>query len=173
MRPVFLLIIFLFNIQNSLAQEEYPKPTAKDVIFYIQHNRGKNTFIYQPNFITKGIFDDENPIVARRQLFDNNGEIEPLSSIQRRYAYGIKSEKIAVNIFDIRLVSYPDQQLILKVNQNKQAYIETIINGKFMILKRLFIHQKKGTSGLKTKVDYITFFGIDKNGKEIQEKLIP
>lgn len=173
MKKLIIFLFILLNITISLAQEGYPIPTAKDVIFYIQHNRGKNTFTYQPHFTTKGVLDSDDPILEKRQLFDKNGEIESLTAIQRRYAYGIKSTKTADNTFDIRLVSYPDQKLTLKLNQYQQPYVETRVNGKYIVLKRLFIHQKEGTNGLNTKVDHITFFGIDKNGKPIQEKLIP
>lgn len=172
MKRVLIFFAFLLTISSSHAQEGYPQPTAKDVIFYIQHNRGKNTFFYQPNFSSTGILNSNEPILAKRQLYDNTGEIDALSPIQKRYAYGVKSTKIADNVFDIRLVSYNNQKLLLKLDQNHNPYIETTINGKYMVLKRLFIYQKEGTSGLKTKVDYILFIGIDKNGKNIQEKLI-
>lgn len=173
MRTLNTFLAFIFSIILATAQEGYPRPTEKDVIFYIQHNRGKNTFTYQPNFTQKGLLNEENPILAKRQIFDNKGEIKNLTSIQKRYAYGIKSTKISKNTFDIRLVSYDEQALILKLDKNNKPYIETTINGQYMIVKQLFLQQKEGTGGLKTEIDYILFIGNDKNGKGIRTKLIP
>lgn len=173
MKSLITFFVFISNIMFGIAQEGYPKPTAKDVIFYIQHNRGKNTSTYQPNFSKNGLLNEKNPIIVKRQIFDNKGEIKNLTSLQKRYAYGIKSTKISKNNFDIRLVSYDKQALILKLDNNNNPYIETIVNGKYMIVKQLFLQQKEGTSGLKTKLDYILFIGKDKNGKEVRAKLIP
>lgn len=165
----FLLLFLYFTV--SIAQDGYPKPTAKDIIFYIQHNKSKNTYTYQPNYSNIGKLDEKNPLIIKRQLFEKNGEIKPLTAIQKRYAYGIKSSKIDKNNFDIRLVSYPRQKLLLKVDENHEPYIETVINGKTIIVKRLFIKQKEGTSGLNTKIDYIIFEGVDNNKNQIQEYL--
>lgn len=173
MKRLVTFFVFLFTIATLRAQEGYPQPTSDDVIFYIQHNRGKNTFFYQPNFVKDGMLDSKQPILAKRQLFDHKGQIEPLSPVQKRYAYGITSTKVSDNTFDIRLAAYSAQKLTLKLNAKQQPFIETIVDGKYMIVKRLFIHQKDGTSGLATKVDYILFYGNDKNGKEVQAKLFP
>lgn len=173
MKRLITLFILFFSAITLFAQEGYPKPTADNVIFYIQHNRGKNTFFYQPKFSKDGNLDSREPIIAQRQLFDEDGEIKPLSAIQKRYAYGVSTTKINDNTFDVRLAAYKNQRLILKLNSNQEAYIETKIDGKHMIVKRLFIYQKEGTGGLNTKVDYIMFHGMDKNGKEVQAKLFP
>jgi len=173
MRKLVAYLILFTTIVTSYAQEGYREPTPSDVIFYIQHNRGKNTFFYQPNFTQAGSLDNKQPIIAKRQLFDNKGEIEPLSPVQKRYAYGISSTKEGDNVFDIRLAAYNKQKLLLKLDAKHKPFIETTVDGKYMIVKRLFIHQKEGTSGLNTKVDYILFYGQDKNGKEVQAKLFP
>ena len=173
MKKLLTLFVLLIQITLSTAQENYPKPTAKDVIFYIQHNRGKNTFFYTPNFKSKGILDDKNPIITSRQIFDNDGEIKPLSNVQRKFAYGVNTKKIDVNHFELTIVSQPNQKLTLKLDKNNKAYIETIVSNKHIKLDRIFIHQKDGTSGLATKVDFITFYGTDSNHKQIQIKVDP
>ncbi|MCA5004230.1 DUF4833 domain-containing protein [Sphingobacterium bovistauri] len=167
---VTLFTFFIISTSN-FAQENYPKPTTKDILFYIQHNRGKNTFIYQPNYSSKTRLDDKHPIKISRQLFDRNSEIKPLTSIQRRYAYGIKAVKLSDNYFEINLVSYPQQKLYLKLDKDMNPYIETTISGRHMIVKHLFIQLQDGTSGLTTKADYILFYGIDKKGDAIQAKM--
>lgn len=170
MRILIFLFLLTFSFQ-SFAQNNYPAPQVKDLLFYIQHNRGKNAFIYQINFDKKGNINSRNPIKTSRQLFDNKGEIKPLTAIQKKFAYGLQVKELNPNKYEVALVSYPKQKLFLIVDGNK-AHIETTVNGQHMIVKRLFIQQKEGTSGLHTKVDYILFQG-QHNGQIVEEKLIP
>ncbi|MBD1431026.1 MULTISPECIES: DUF4833 domain-containing protein [Sphingobacterium] len=173
MKKLTFLFLILFNSFFSHAQEGYPKPTVKDILFYIQHSRGKNTFIYQPNYSATNKLNDNEPIKTSRQLFDRNGEIKPLTNIQRRYAYGVKTEKLGNNHFQIELVSYPGQKLHLKLDKQNKPYVEGIISGQYMHINRLFIKLKDGTSGLQTEAEYILFYGTDKNGKPVHAKMTP
>lgn len=170
------LIIMLLHAQIPLllfAQNDLPKPTAENIVFYIQHNKGKNTFFYQANFNSKGDLDRDKPLLIKRQLFDNEGEIKPISAIQNRYAYGLRIQKKDNNNFEMALVSYPNQKLCLKMGMDKVPYVETTLNGKYMKVERLFIVQDEQSSGLKRKVNAIQFFGHDQNGKPVQAQLIP
>lgn len=173
MKKLILISLLFSYICTGLAQEGYPKPTVKDVLFYIQHSRGKNTFIYQANYSAPNHLHEKEPIKTSRQLFDKNGEIKPLTSIQRRYAYGIKTKKIDSNYYEVELVSYPDQKLFLKLDKHNQPFVEGTINGHYMKIDRLFIKLKDGTSGLQVQAAYILFYGVDKHGNSVQFKLFP
>lgn len=162
-----LLFILLISSFPLYAQEGYPVPQVKDLLFYIQHNRGKNTYLYQTNLNSHGQIDEDKPIKISRQLFDSKGEIRPLTAIQRKFAYGIDWE----NNKEFTLVSYPEQKLYLRKTNSHGYLVETTINDVKMTVQRLFIAQKEGTSGLNTKVDYILFFGTDQTGKQVQSKL--
>lgn len=173
MYPYLLLLIFLgYGLPPSFAQEGYPKPHAKNLLFYIQHNRGKNTYIYQTNIDQSGKLDRSEPVKISRQLFDNKGEIKPLTTIQRKFAYGVDWNAKSDNSYELTLVSYPEQRLYLRSTDDQKYVVETTLNGIKMKVHRLFIFQKEGTSGLNTKVDYILFFGTNQDGKQIQSKLI-
>lgn len=172
MKKFILFLIFLPNFFIGLAQDGYPKPTAKDVLFYIQHNRGKNTFIYQPNYTSAHKLDDKYPIKISRQLFDQKGEIKPLTGIQRRYAYGVNTKKLGDNHYEIALISYPNQKLYLKFDKQNKPFVEGTIAGNYLRINNLFIYLKEGTSGLDIKAEYILFYGTDKSGKHIYSKLI-
>jgi len=168
MKECLIILTSLLFISNLSAQEGYPKPTVKNLLFYIQHNRGKNTFIYQPNFSKPGILNDNSPILVKRQLFDQSGEIKSLTSVQRKFAYGVHTKKIDHNYYEVALVAYPNQKLYLRLDKHHQAFVETTLHGKYLKVERLFIHQREGTSGLNTKVDHITFYGKDKQGDAAQ-----
>lgn len=168
---ILIFIFLLITGFQCFSQSNYPVPKVDDLLFYIQHNRGKNTFLYQINVDKKGNINNTKPIKISRQLFDNKGEIKSLTAIQKNFAYGLDIKELDKDKYEITLVSFPKQKLYLIINDNK-GHVETIINGQKMILKRLFIQQKDGTSGLNTKVDYIIFHGLN-NGQPVEQKLIP
>ncbi len=167
-----LLLYFSSVLFPLLAQEGYPKPNVKDLLFYIQHNRGKNTYLYQANIDKQGKIDSNDPVKISRQMFDNNAEIKSITAIQRKFAYGIDSTPQSDKSYELSLVSYPQQRLYLRSNADDNYFVETTLNGIKMKINRLFIFQKEGTSGLNTKVDYILFFGTDQKGKHVHSKLI-
>ncbi|WP_282629903.1 DUF4833 domain-containing protein [Empedobacter sedimenti] len=163
----FLLFSFIVN-----AQEGYPvPPKSENRLFYIQHNENKNTFVYDAVFASKGVLDDSDPVDIYRILYAENGEKKPLSSIQRKLAYGLNVKKIEKNVYELTLVSYPNQKLTLKLNSSHKPIVQTTVNNKLMTLNRVFLKQKKGTTGISVKLDYIMFYGKDKNGKSVQEKI--
>lgn len=168
--PILCAVLFLCSAQ---AQDGHPIPKAKDLLFYIQHNRGKNTYLYQVNKNPQGNIDMDEPIKISRQLFDNNAEVKPLTAIQRKFAYGIDWSSRDKSNMEFSLVSYPEQKLYLRSIDNQTYYIETTLNGIKMNVTNLFIAQRKGTSGLTTKVDYILFIGLNQQGKRVQTKLVP
>ncbi|WP_103906725.1 DUF4833 domain-containing protein [Sphingobacterium lactis] len=167
----FIILMFLAGLP-IIAQEGYPEPSDKNgLLFYIQHNRGKNTFFYSLNYRGKHQLDQDDPIKVQRELYDEDGAIKPLSAVQRAFAYGISTKK-RQHGYEAAIVSMPSQKLYLFTPAHKPAYVETTVNGKSIRLKRIFIKQKDGTSGLGTKVDYILFYGTH-NNKAVIEKLIP
>lgn len=173
MKQVIILLIHILIPTMLFSQEDLPKPTAEDIVFYIQHNKGKNVFFYQANLNSKGDLDADKPLLIKRQLYDNDGEIKPISAIQNRFAYGLHIHKKSTNDFEIALVSYPKQKLFLKMGNDKVPYVETMLHGKYLKLERLFIVQDKESFGLKRKVKAIHFYGYDKDGNPTQEQLCP
>ncbi|WP_313191623.1 DUF4833 domain-containing protein [Sphingobacterium sp.] len=170
-RFILSLLIFV-TTYYAQAQEGYPTPTNKEnLLFYIQHNRGKNTFIYDLNKNGSNKVNEDDPIRVYRQIFDKSGEIRPLTGIQKNFAYGIEAKPIDAHTYEATIVSLPSQKFYLTVPAKGKAYVVTTVNGLKIKVNRIFIRQKDGTSGLTTKVDYILFYGTSKN-KEVVEKLL-
>ncbi len=169
-----LMYICLFFISFIVkAQDGYPTPPkSENRLFYIQHNENTNTFVYDANFSSKGILNETSPIDVYRILYASNGEKKTLTSVQRKLAYGVNTKKISKNVFQLTLVSYPSHKLTLKLDSSNKPIVQTTINNKLITLNRVFLKQKKGTTGLAVKLDYIMFYGKDKNGKSVQEKIV-
>lgn len=172
MKSIYLFALILLSIHTQ-AQKDHPiPPSTSNRLFYIQHNESKNTFVYDAVLSTKGHFDEKDPVNIYRILYEENGEKKPLTAIQKKLAYGLKIKKKESNVFLLTLVSYPSQELILKFDAKKNPVVLTTVNGKIMILKKVFLKKKNETKGLSVKLDYILFYGIDKNGNSIQEKIL-
>ena len=164
------LLLFSFIVK---AQEGYPAPPkSENRLFYIQHNENKNTFVYDAIFAAKGVLDDVNPVDIYRILYDEDGQKKPLNPIQKKLAYGLEIKKIEKNVYQLTLVSYPSQKLTLKLDENKKPIVQTTLNNKLITLNRVFLKQKKGTSGISVKLDYMLFYGKDKHGKSVHEKVV-
>jgi len=70
------------------------------------------------------------------------------------------------------VVSLPEQKITVTLDKDSVPIAETSVNGTKLILERIFLKLTEGTSGLGTKLDYIIFYGKDKNGKAVEEKLM-
>lgn len=172
MKQYFLFFALFFSFILN-AQDGYPvPPKSANRLFYIQHNENKNTFVYDAVFSSKDILDANNPVDIYRILYAENGEKKSLTAIQKKLAYGLDIEKVEKNVYHLTLVSYPKQKLILKLDAHKNPIVETTVNNKLITLNRVFLKQKKGTTGISVKLDYILFYGKDKNGKSIHEKIV-
>jgi hypothetical protein len=165
-----LLSLFLFLASaTGFGQEGYPVPPDNPLrLFYIQHANNHNTFVYDANFTGKAIKDDE-PIKVYRINYKKGGVEEELTTMQRKMAYGVEVLKTALNTFEFTLAAYPAKKLILKVNNANDPYVTVYINGRHIILRRMFLFCNK----LGTGVSSINFYGKDAaTHKDVIEKLI-
>jgi hypothetical protein len=100
-----------------------------------------------------------------------NGKQEELSLIEKKYAYGIDSQKkLSKNQFGILLVALKDRKIIVK--KIKGSYKAVLsIGGKYSILKKVYINSKERSIGMP-KVLYIDLFGWDiKKNLPITERI--
>lgn len=170
MERLLLNLLLLSCWYTCQAQDNYPIPTSKKALFYIQHDQGYNTYVYEINTNTKGTIIQNKPIKIHRQLFDEDGKVKPLTYLQNKFAYGLQSKVISDEKYEITLAAYPNQKLYLTAN-NKEVFVSTKVNGIDITLTRIFLKQQEGTSGLGTKLDYILFYGKDSNNRDVVQKL--
>jgi len=166
------LFLSIFTL-TAFSQQNYPVPSdKKDLLFYIQHNRGTNTFIYTLNYGKQKTINQKDPIKISRQLFEEGGIVKGLTNIQKKFAYGVTSKKTENQRFEFNIVSLPEQKFYLDVHPAEKPKVTTTINGKFLQVDRIFLMLEDGTSGLNTKVEYILFYGTI-NKRPTVQKLIP
>jgi hypothetical protein len=169
MRVRLLFLFFSISIL-SFAQKNHPKPDKTSaLLFYVQHNLNYNTYVYELN-MENGSVNSSDPVKVYRMNYEDKGQKENLTLIQRRYAYGINymsDDKTKFNLSANKAIP-----MVLKTN-DKQSWVEIVVNNNKIILEKIFIQSDKKTKGLKTKVESIIFYGKDGKGNLIQEKYIP
>lgn len=169
MKKLLLLFIYLTSY-CTIAQSGYPIPDSNpNRLFYIQHSNNHNTYVYDVD-INKGLLDSSEPIVAYRIIYTRGGIKADLTGLQRRLAYGVTFKKIADKSCTFTLAAYPEKEFFLRIAEKGKAYVMVSVNGKNLILKRMFLFSNK----TGTKVDCINFYGKDiKTGRDVVEKFYP
>lgn len=161
MRKIYLILFVLSVVYSSFSQDDYPIPPKNEYsLFYIQHSNNHNTFIYDAVLIGSNI-NSKNPIDSYRIVYTEGGKKKPLSEIQKKMAYGLDIKKIGTNIFEMYLVVSNDVRLVLFLDEKGKPKVWTIINNKKIILNRIFVQIKKGSSSLKPDVENVIFEGTD------------
>jgi len=134
------------GINKTSKSNFFPTPTGiENQLFYLQRDPDANTVIYKLN-IKNGIVDDKNPVDIFWIRYAEDGKIKPLSAIQRKLAYGVKSRMIAKDKHELKLVSYPDFPLYLMKNYRDNQYrVYANINNQQIILDQVFVRIDGGS----------------------------
>lgn len=170
---IYIYILININIVTGYAQDNYPEPAKTDVrLFYIQHSNNHNTYVYDVNLTGKKI-NKQNPIKDYRILYSENGTKKPLTSLQKKLAYGIVLKDLQPNLFKFQLAAFEDLNFYLTYYKNKGARVYVTINNQKLFLDKLFVKLKDGFLGTSIKADYVLFYGVDfKSGKQVIEKFV-
>jgi predicted small secreted protein len=169
---LFLFSIGFLIVCTGLGQTiEFPDPSSNThLLFYLQRPVNTNTVIYALNLVNE-VPDQENPIHIYWINYAKNAKQEELTDLERKYAYGIKLNKIAENEFEFYLVSYKKMKLLLKQGNDKQFHVFGDINNKQLIIERIYL-AVKGGSLFKPRIDYVEIRGVDVNtGVVVEERI--
>lgn len=149
-------------------QEGYPVPAdAPGRLFYIQHSSNHNTYVYDANLTADKKLNTANPIYVYRIDYTKGGVKGELTGVQRKMAYGVKVSKADSKSCEFTLAAYEEKTLHLKLDKNSKPYVAVEVNGKTLMLSKLFLKLKGAMS-----VEYIEFSGKDQaTGKQVSEKL--
>lgn len=150
---------------EKVSVEGFPIPSINNQLFYLQRDPDANTLIYKLN-MKGGQVDSDNPVNVFWIRYAENGELKPLSAIQRKLAYGIKTRLIEAGKHELRFVSFPRLPLYLvKSGSNNGSpanryYVYANIEDRQMILNRVFV-RIQGGSFIMPNVLYIELNGKD------------
>lgn len=171
------LLLFIFTIGISIlpgfAQEKtFPVPAGNSKqLFYLQRTPNINTIVYELNY-KNGSIDPENPVEGFWLRYQEKGQREELNFVQKKFAYGLKTKKIAADQYELSFVSYKKYKLYLKLGTDKKFYVYTSINQKSAILTSIFIKINAGGSFWSPNIEYVEISGIEPNSRlVVKERL--
>ncbi len=171
-RLIILILTFTVYSNHILYSQNYPIPPKTDKrLFYIQRNHNSNTIIYDANYNSSGQLISDKPVDVYWLRYDEDGRRMELRTIEKKFAYGVKSKKLGKpNQYELELVAYDKRKLLLKKTSDNKFVAYMKIGGTMSILDHLYIFADN--SSWWPKVKYIELFGYDaKTGSKTYEKI--
>lgn len=175
---LFIVLTFFLFATQSQAQSKDPSPisfpTPKNIdhmLFYLQRDPNTNTLIYTLNLKENGTLKTDNPIEVYWIRYGEKGQKKDLGYIQRKFAYGIDTKKLATDKYEFRFVSHKKLPFYLQRSSDKSYHVTVMINNHLIRVTRLFIRIQGGSFWLPN-VKYAEVEGIDEaSGKPIVERI--
>jgi len=163
------------NGKQSMDVDSFPVPKDIDnLLFYIQRDPNTNTICYTLNIDKGGKLNVSTPIHAFWIRYPEGAVIKDLNFIQRKFAYGINTKKLADGSYDVRSVAYNKLPMKLKKDEKGVFKVYADINKKESVLERIFIRIGDGGTFWNPDVKYIELKGVEvKTGKKVLERFKP
>lgn len=165
---------FRANLYSQLASpaDTFPVPKGNPFqLFYLQRQPNTNTIVVELN-VKNGKVNDENPVHVFWIRYTEQAQRAELNFIQRTFAYGMKSNKIKEDTYDLNFVSYKKLKFRLeKDSSNRWRVLYNLANGGSIILRRIYLHVNGG-SFWHPHIDYTELKGNDPiNYREVRERI--
>ena len=175
LKTIQLLILVLLAMISPLSAqpaEEEHHPKLDNLLFFVQKNPGANTVIYELNFNEDGTICTQAPVKVSWIKYAEDGKREELSNVEKKYVYGVKSQDLGNDEYEIHLMACTRLPLYLKRSQTYNKYkIYIKDEDTHYLLKRAFIKLDR-CSFWFPKVQYIDLVAVDTvNGREILRRI--
>lgn len=167
---ILIIIIIAFLPAVNAQPAGFPNPPIPpNHLFYLQRTPNKNTIMCELNY-EKGKLVDDEPVHVYWLRYTENGEKAELNFVQRKFAYGMKCNKIKDGRYQIYFVSYKKFKMELKPGTDKKYHAFATINNKESILTRIYLHINGG-SFWSPNVEYVDVTGVDPvSGQVVKER---
>lgn len=178
-----LVVLMLFtSVLPVMAQTQdksdpsplkFPTPKGiKNQLFYLQRDPNTNTIICELNADDHGKVNDKDPILVYWMRYADEGEKEQLNYIQRKFAYGIQTKKLAKDSYELRFVSHKKIPMYLRISDtDKKFHVYVTVNSKQLQVERIFLRIVGGSFWLPN-VHYVEIRGVHtETGNLITERI--
>jgi hypothetical protein len=156
------------------AVDTFPVPRFKpNTQFYVQRTPNTNTIMYELN-LKNGVLNDDNPVHVYWIRYADGGGTQELSYIQRKFAYGVKVTKVAAEKYRLLFAAYDKIPFFLMKSTAGIYHTYVELDGRMVVLKRLYIKIDPGGTFWAPNVKYVEFKGADvATGKEVIKRINP
>jgi len=175
-RSTWLFLNLLLSTFLAVAKiDRFPTPPNSPIrLFYIQRSSNANTVIYDANLLPNKTLNPKDPVYSYWIRYDEKGQKEKLTTIQRTLAYGLYTNPIAAepNTFEGYFLAYRKRKFVVKLDAKGNPIALFPINNKLQILKRVYVSVDE--THIMPGVYYIELFGKDPvTGKDVYERFKP
>ncbi|MCA3561684.1 MAG: DUF4833 domain-containing protein [Aestuariivirga sp.] len=171
-RAAAALLLLASALMPAAAGDSYPVPREPNQVFYVQRSMNSNTIVYVAR-LAGGKLDPRQPVEAFWRRFNDEGEKKDLSTIERNFAFGVKSEPAQgmPGSFLVRVVSYQNRPALLKLVDGVPR-LEAKVAGEPSVLGYAYLHLDE--SGSVPSVSKVDLYGYSlATGKPVMESFIP
>lgn len=152
-----LMLLFISWQTSSVGQINSQKEYE---LFRIERSRDANTIFYEVRLNENGKLNMSNPIKIYWIKYTDKGQKEPLTWIQTKFAYGIKYLETDHEMAKFQFVSYRKRDFILKKDKAGQFKVYTQLNGKLVVVNKIFI-QIDGGSFWFPEIPKVELYALD------------
>ncbi|WP_421693109.1 DUF4833 domain-containing protein [Aestuariivirga sp.] len=152
----------------------YAVPHDENQIFFVQRSMNSNTIVYTARMGADGHLDPKKPVDVFWRRFNDQGERQELSFLERNIAFGVKAQRLSgppAPSFCLQVVSYPQRSAVLRL-VNGRPRLEAKVAGEPCVLDHAFLHLDE--SGAMPKVTRVDLAGHSlASGVEVRESFKP
>lgn len=143
---------------NQVDKENLPIPDERNQLFYLQRDPDANTIVYVLN-IENNKLNESIPVVAYWIRYEEQRQIEKLTLLQRKMAYGVSQKEIEPGIYELHLHAYKKLKIILSPHPQTGKYQALVKTEDYdIVLNRIFA-RINGGSFFKPNVEYFEISG--------------
>ncbi len=167
--PFVLVVAWLLN--SSFLEPVPAGISEKTLLFRIERSRDADEIWYTVNLHPDGKVDSAMIVKVFWVKKSEDSRIEPLTGIQKRFSYGIKSVEPAPSgdAWSFQLAAYKNRRFLLKKSMDGRYSVFTRSEGREVEVRKLYVKFDGGTF-LAPSVAYVQLTGTDRRtGAEIQE----
>lgn len=161
-KPGFILALLLLVATGLLAGHSL----HDDILFQVLRSRDADRIFYEVQLDSNGYLDKINPINAYWVRFTRQQQTEPLTSIQKRFGYGLTFLQIEKNSATFRFVSVPDRVFVLEPDEHNVYRVYTKVDGRQLKLSHIFV-QFDGGSFLFPKISRVELHAVDPQSNQL------
>ncbi len=167
-----ILSVLWFGI-SAFTVPENMHEAENQTLFKIGRSKDINEIWYTPNINENGTINQENPVNVFWVKKNEQNKTEPLSLIQKKYAYGIKYLKITKDQAVFQFVSYSKRNFTLKKNSKGDYRVFYSQKGRELELSKIYIQITGGSFWFPKIKQVEIYYTNPENQKTEVEILIP
>jgi len=125
-----IILVVMAVLASGFTNPDEAKNLAGDYnLFKIDRSRDPDIVVYDVRLDSQGMLDTSSPISVYWKKFSEDSIFEPLTGIQKKFAYGIKFKNITDHSADFEFVSSLDRIFELRESGDDHYKVYTYSEG--------------------------------------------